>query len=188
MRVAVIVAVVGPDSPDVAMRNVALDAPGGTVTVVGVEAPVVELNAMIAPLGPAGPFSVTLPDAMLPPTIDTGETDTPVSAAGVTVRVADWEPPASVPVIDAFVTTETGLVTIGNVTDVAPAGTVADGGSVTAALAVPRVTKVPPVPAAPLRVRVPVEVSPPLTEEGETDRLDNVAGVIVKDPDCVLVP
>lgn len=58
-------------------------------------------------------------------------------------------------------------VVMPNVADVCPASTVTVAGTWATALLVESATTAPPVGAGPVRVTVPVEVAPPVTELGE---------------------
>ncbi len=88
----------------VVMVNVALDAPDATVTLAGTVAlEELELNFTLRPPGPAGPLSVTVPVDGLPPATEVGDTERPVSAAGVIVSVAFFEALLRVAVIVAEV-------------------------------------------------------------------------------------
>jgi hypothetical protein len=70
--------------------NVALVALAATVTLVGTCAALVLLldNVTIAPPAGAGPFRVTVPVDVLPPTTDVGLTPTELNTAAVTVKPA----------------------------------------------------------------------------------------------------
>ena len=67
-----------------------------------------------------------------------------------------------------FATAFTLTVVIVNVTDVAPAGTVTETGTLAETLELVSVTTTPPDGAAPLRVTVPVTPAPPTTDTGFT--------------------
>ena len=97
-RLAVIVTPVDPVTAVVAMVNVALCAPAGTVTLAGTLA-AVSLRARLttAPLPVAAALSVTVPIALLPPVTPVGLMDKDDSVAGlgdaVTINdVADHPP------------------------------------------------------------------------------------------------
>jgi len=83
-------------------------------------------------------------------------------------------------VIVAVVTALTGVVLTVNVTEVEPAGTVTEAGTVALVELEDRLTTVPPVPAAPFRVTVPVELVPPVTVVGDSETELRTAGVIVR--------
>ena len=61
-----------------------------------------------------------------------------------------------------------GLVRTVNVTELCPAGTVTDAGTVTEGSLDVSVITIPPAGAVPIRVTVPVTITPPITELGET--------------------
>ena len=179
-RVAVIVAVVALETDVVLTVKVAVVAPAATVTVAGTVALVVLDERLTAvPPVPAGPLRVTVPVELLPPETVVGVSETLESAAGVTVRVAVCDVPARVPVIVTEVLVATPVVVIVNVVVVEPEGTVTDAGTVALVLLEVRVTVVL-APAGPLRVTVPVDGVPPVTEVGETVTLESVAGVTVR--------
>ncbi len=122
---------------------------------------------MNPPVGAAEP-RVTRPLAVLPPTIESGLKLSSLSfgARIVSVPEADFEP--RVPVIFAAVLVDTGKVVIVNEAEVAPSSTLTEAGTVAAVLDDSRETVAPPDPAFLERMTLPVEDSPPLTEEGET--------------------
>lgn len=77
---------------------------------------------------------------------------------------------------------ETGLVVIGNVAEVAPAGTVTLAGTWAAdVLLLCNVTIAPAAGAAPFNVTVPVELTPPTTGLGLLPIEDKVAALMVRD-------
>ena len=73
----------------------------------------------------------------------------------------------------------TALVLTGNVTEVAPAGTVTVGGTVTVVLDEVRETTTPLGPAAPFSVIVAVLLIPPVTVAGARERAEIGGGVAV---------
>ena len=164
----------------VAIAKVPVDDPAVTVTVEGKVA-LVELDVRLTtePPGPAAPLSVTVPVEPIPPATEVGETVTLSKVAGVIVSGADCVPPLRVPVIVAVVEVETALVETVKVADVVPAATVTFACNVAEALLELRVTTAPEGPAGPLSVTVPVEVLPPTTDVGFSDRPDRVAALIV---------
>src|SRR5476651_523238 len=106
------------------MLNVWLDAPAGTVRVVGTLAfALFDVNERTKPFGPAAPFNVTVPDVTLPPITEDGETETADSTAGVTVRTAVAEDAFRLAVKVTVVEVETAEVVMANVAEVAPAET-----------------------------------------------------------------
>jgi hypothetical protein len=82
----------------------------------------------------------------------------------------------------------TGMVVTVNVAVVAAAATVTLTGTVAAAVVLLlSVTTAPPVGAGPLRVTVPVDGLPPVTEVGMTLTELTTGGVTVKAPLCVVL-
>ena len=74
----------------------------------------------------------------------------------------------------------TGVVVIVNVAEVEPAETTTVVGGVALVDRDVRVTDAPPAGAGPFSVTVPVDVSPPRTDVGDTEIAETVAGVIVR--------
>jgi len=82
-----------PTAP-VVMLNVALAAPAATVTFAGTDAAGLLLeSAACAPPAGAGPFSVTVPEAGLPPVRLAGLTPSDEITGANTVREALWLAP-----------------------------------------------------------------------------------------------
>ncbi len=162
---------VEPDTGVVVIVKVALVAPSSTVTVEGTGATVVLLLDSVTgapPLG-AGPFSVTVPVELLPPTTLEGIRERDDSEARFTVRFEDRVTPPYEPEIFTAVELDTGVVVIVKVALVLPPGTVTvTGTAATDVLPLDNDTTAPPVGAGPLRVTVPVEVFPPATADGFT--------------------
>jgi hypothetical protein len=74
---------------EVATANVAEVAPAGIVTDAGTVAEAeLDVSRTTAPPVGAGPPRVAVPCALVPPVTELGDTVTPVSGAGSTVRVA----------------------------------------------------------------------------------------------------
>ena len=177
----VMVTEVDEATPVVLTVNVAEVAPASTVTVAGsVALTLLELRLMTAPPGPAGPLSVTLPVEDVPPRTEDGVTVMPARPAGLTVKVADLLVAPNVAEIVTVVAADTAVVLTVKVAELAPAGTVTVTGKVAVALLEERLTTMPPVPAAPVKVTVPVEELPPVTDAGETTTLNTVGGEIVR--------
>jgi len=85
----VIVAVTELATETVVTVKVAVVAPAATVTLLGVDALVLLEDKLTAiPPAGAGPLNVTVPIEDVPPTTDVGERATPLSIAGVIVRLA----------------------------------------------------------------------------------------------------
>ena len=75
-------------SPVVVALKVAVVAPEEIVTVAGIVNAGFGLERVTtAPLGPAGPFSVTVPTELAPPATDAGDIEIPVSFAALIVKV-----------------------------------------------------------------------------------------------------
>ena len=83
---------------------------------------------------------------------------------------------------------ETDTVVTLKVTDVAPAGTVTEAGTVAFALFEDKETTSPLGPAGPERVTVPVTVAPPRGAVGVRVRPEIVATLTVNVADCELLP
>jgi len=91
-RVPVTVAITAVVTPEVVIENVTELAPDGIVTDAGTVAlNVLEVKLTTAPPVPAGPVSVAVPVAELPPISDVGEIEMALSAAGLIVRVAFFD-------------------------------------------------------------------------------------------------
>lgn len=160
--------------------NVADVAPATTVTVAGTAALVTfELKDTANPPVGAGPLIVTDPVTEVPPMTVVGLREKPLMTGGVIVRVAETVVPPSEADIEAVVVLATAVVVTTNVTLVAPLGTVAVAGTTALELPELRFTMMPPLGAGPLKVNVPVDEDPPMTDAGATVRLAGTGGVIV---------
>ncbi len=84
------------------------------------------------------------------------------------------------PVIMAVVCAETVVVVTVNVAELAPAATVTELGAVALVLLDDRLTDIPPVGATPVRVTVPVDEVPPVTEVGLSETPLRVGGLMVR--------
>ena len=150
----------------------ALVAPAGTVTVLGTLARLELLRSCTTtPPAGAGPLRVTVPVAVLPPTMLVGlivsDWSVTLEDDGLTVRVAVRETPPAVAVIVTLVVLETARVETVKFALVAPAGTVTVLGTVaTFVLLLLRLTTNPPDGAGAVRVTVPVLLLPPTTLVG----------------------
>ena len=80
-----IVAVVFDVTAFVAIANVAVLLPSGTVTVVETTAdPLFDVRVTTSPPGPASQFKVTVPVDVVPPTTELGESEMLATPAGTT--------------------------------------------------------------------------------------------------------
>ncbi len=180
----VIVVEVLADTTKCVTVKVAVFAPAGTVTEVAtVAADVAELvRVTTAPLEPAALAKVTVPVMVTlhPPTTEEDDKVTleTVAAVIVNVAVADAEPREAV--IVELVLVDTAVVVTVNVAVFAPAATVTDAGRVAPVLLDFNVTTVPPVGAALLKVTVPVEETPPTTDDWDSETLPSVGAVMAK--------
>jgi hypothetical protein len=174
------VAVVEVETEAVVTVNVAEVLPAATVTVAGTVA-LVELEARdtAAPPVAAGPLRVTVPVEDVPPVTLLGLTATLESVGVLIVSVAVLLTPATVPVIVAVVTAETADVETVKVAVVAPAATVTVAGTVALVVLEVRLTTIPLAPAGPLRVTVPVDLAPPVSDVGLSETPESAAAVIV---------
>ena len=162
--------------------KVALVAPAATVTLAGTVATEVRLLERVTTAPPvgAGPESVTVPVDGAGPLTVVGFRVKALSVGAVTVNVAVWAVPR-VPVIVTEVFVATALVVTVKVAVVAFAATVTLAGTLAAAvLLLDRVTTAPPAGAGPVKVTVPVEEVPPITEVGFRVTELAVAAVTVK--------
>lgn len=153
----------------------------GTVTLAGTLAAAVLLLDSVtrAPAAGAGPVKVTVPVEEVPPITETGFKLTVVRVAATTVNVV-VRVVLKVPEIVGEVVVPTPLVVTVKVADVALAGTVTLAGTLAAAvLLLDRVTTAPPAGAGPVKVAVPVEDVPPITDVGFTLMALRVGAVTV---------
>jgi hypothetical protein len=158
-------------------ENVVDVLPAGTVALAGTVAAAMLLLERVTrtpPVG-AGPLRVTVPVEEFPPITLEGLRETEdKTTAGVTVKVAVLVVPAGyAPEIVTCVELATALVETENVALLTPGGIVTLGTATwaTPALLLERFTVAPPVGAGPLRVTVPVEELPPVTDTGFSDTL-----------------
>ena len=181
-----------PPTARVAIVNVALDEPAGTVTLAGTVtvSPLLD-NATTAPPDGAGPVSVAVPVTESPPTMLEALTEIDWSEGrAVTVSIADW---LLLPLTDAVnVAVPTATAVIVNVTLDDPAGTVTGVWTVaTAGLLLDSATLAPPVDAAAVRLTVPWALPPAAMLAPPTVTADTAVVVVVAEvgdadpPHCV---
>jgi hypothetical protein len=156
------------------MVNDTLRPPATIVTFTGTWTTEVLLLERVttAPDGGAAPFNVTVPVELLPPTTDVGVLVTDDRTAALTINVAVFATPyVAVMTEEVFAATPSVVTVI--VVVLLPAGIVTLAANVAAAvLMLPRVITAPPVGAAPFSVTVPVELFPPTTVAGLSDKVD----------------
>ena len=141
--------------------------PAGMVIVPGTDALVWSLMSDIeSPEGGAGELITTDPAAVLPPTIEEGLTLTETRLGAVTVRFPEAEPPPQDAVRVAVTVVPTEIVFTEKVTLRPFAGTTTVAGGIAADWLLLNFTVIPPVGAGPLRVTLPVEATPPTTDDG----------------------
>ena len=134
----------------------------GTVTALVLEL----IKVMVKPAGGAGPFKVTVPMELLPPVMDVGLNVKDITMAGLTARVPFALLVATVAVTITFFAVATPTVVAVKVWEVFVAETVIFVGTVTDGSPLVRDTVIPPVGAAWFSVTVPVELVPPVTDDG----------------------
>lgn len=134
----------------------------------------------MVPEGGAFPLKVTVPVLDLPPTTAVGETESELGTGGLRVRVVETDPTTCLAVIVTERTLATGSVLIVKFTLEAPAVTTTELGTIAFPLVDVRFTSSPPVGAGPVKVTVPVTFVPPVTDDGDTDTLLRMGGLIVK--------
>lgn len=188
-RVPVRVTVVIAETGFVLTVNVAVVAAEGTVTLAGTVA-LIELDVKVTttPAAGAAALRVTVPVEFVPPVTDVGDTDSPLNPPGVMVSDAV---PLLVPffaVIVAVAEAVTVLVVTVNVAVVAPVATVTEVGTVALVEFEERVTITPADGAGPVRVTVPVEGEPPITDVGLRASAESEGGFTVRFAVLVMVP
>jgi hypothetical protein len=137
----------------------------------------------------AGPFRVTVPVTLLPPTAGLGERDR-LAIQGSIVRFAEELTSMQLAVIVTVVAVETQLVVTGKVLLVCPAGTVTDAGTTARPELLLNPTIIPPAGAGPLSSTVPVDWVPfvlPPTTVGGLSVSEFKAGRSVIAADCELL-
>jgi hypothetical protein len=181
-RVPVTVTVVVEYTPLLVTVKLADVWPAGMVTEDGTVASKVSelLRLTVRPPVGAGPERVAVPVELLPPATEAGEKVIVRSVGARTVSVAVLLEAPRVAVMVTVAFAATAEVVAVNVADVLPAVTVTLAGTLAAAVfELDRVTASPPEPAGPVRVTVPVEFVPPVTEVGAMTRLETPATVTV---------
>jgi hypothetical protein len=139
-----------------------------------------DVNVTVAPPVGAAAFKVIVAMELDPPVTVVGFSVRPVIVTGLIVSVAVLVVPLNVPDTTAEVTEETEVVVTVKLAEVAPDGIVTDAGTVALVVLDERVTTTPVDPAGLLRVTMPVEDVPPVTEVGDTVTLVRVAALIVR--------
>ena len=152
--------------------NVVLVWPPGTVIVAGtVAAESLEVTLTNNPPIGAAAFMVSLAEAVVPAVTEVGVTVRLRGTGARMVKFAETVVLPEVAVIAASVSVATAFVPTRNDAVVWPPRTVTDAGVDAAGLLDASDTFRPDAGAAALSVRVAVEFPPPVTLEGETDRL-----------------
>jgi hypothetical protein len=118
----------------------------------------------------AVPVTVTTARATAIPVEASRTVPMTVPDGGLIVRGVVFVTAEAVPVIVAVIAVPTAFVVIANVAVVVPAGTVTFAGTVAAALSDDRLTGKPPDGAGAVRVTVPVDGTPPVSEAGFSAR------------------
>lgn len=159
----------------------ALDAPPATVADGGTtaEKSLLRRDTTSPPVG-AGPVREMVPVAPDPPITVEGFTESAESEGALTLRVAVFVVPFTVPEIVATTSAGVGDVVTVNVPVVAPAETVAVAGTAAATLSLVSAIANPPTGAADVIVMVPEEGVPPITAAGLRDTVDRIGGLIVR--------
>jgi len=126
---------------------------------------------------------VTVPVVEVPPITELGFSTTELTVGPLTVIVdVCWEPFADAVIVTDWLVATATVVAV-KVAEVAPAATLTEAGTVTAALLDARATGSPPVGAAELIVTVPVELVPPTTVDGLMATETTVGPLIVRSAD-----
>jgi hypothetical protein len=147
--------------------NVVELEPAGTTTELGTDASLLpELKVTAIPLLGAGPFSVTVPTAEVPPAMLVGAIETPVRVGGTTVKAPVAVVVSRVAEILTEVDPLTEDVVTGNVALTEFAGMKTDPGTDAVEELDAKVTVIPPAGAGVSSDTVPVVVAPPTTGFG----------------------
>jgi hypothetical protein len=167
--------------------NVVVVSPSATLALAGtVAATLSEESETTAPPAGATPSRITVPVDELPPAMLAGFTEIEVSVGALTVKAAVLVIPSRTAERVRVAVLATAVVLILKLAVVAPAATLTFAGTVAAALSLERAAIRPPAGAAPVRVTVPVEELPPITEAGLTLMEERAGGFTVSD--AVWVP
>jgi len=144
----------------------------------------------VRPAAGAGPFKFTVPIELLPPVTVLGLNENDEMMAGSTTKVpfALLEPSVAVTVTGSAMATP--VVVAVKVVDVFVAGTITLAGTMTTeGVPLTKVTVIPPAGAAWLSVTVPVELVPPVTDDGlKLTDTTVIAGSTVTLPITEVVP
>jgi hypothetical protein len=174
--VPVIVTLTADATEAVFTGKVAFDAPDATVTVAGTTTfGLLLVSETTTPDAGATLLRVMVPVDWVPPVTLAAVRETLVRAAaapgGSMVSVALLLTPAKVAVMETWVAEATADVVMGNVVDVRPLLINTPGSTYAATLLLERGIQAPPEGAGPVKVTVPVEDEPPVTDAGfnETD-------------------
>ena len=192
--VAVMVAVFVLETLTVVTVKFAELEPEETITCAGtLAAELLDESKTVTPFVPAAFERVTVPAEVAPPVTDDGfrtTLETVGAAAGWIVRLAEELLPFSEAEIDAVVVLETVEVVTAKVVEVDPEEIVTCDGTLAAPLFEDKLTTVPPEPAACEMVTVPVELEPPVTDDGLSETWFTVifGGVIVRAAEPLLPP
>jgi hypothetical protein len=152
----------------------------GTVT-----AGLLDDKATTNPPAGAGPASVTVTSAALPPVTDPGTTVSVSTTLRSTVTVAVFDVPFAVAVTTTVLSATTAVVETSNVAEVALRGTVIVAGTPADTESDANATVKPPSGAGPVNVTVPFAVPPPITLDGDTATAETPLRVIVNEPDLL---
>jgi hypothetical protein len=149
--------------------NVAVVAPAAIVTVAGtLTLPLTDRRSITMPPAGAGFVTVSVATELFPPTTLDGANVMLFGATRLTSNVDEIPAPSASAEMATAMSLPTIRVCIGNVADVAPAGTVTVAGTTTLELEEERLTTCPPTPALLARATVPTPASPPMMVDGET--------------------
>src|SRR5208282_5999726 len=178
-----------PTSADVAVKVCEFEFAGtSSVAGTGNRAELLLVRVTVIPLEDAGPLSVTVPVADCSETTDAGLKESVVTTGaatgGATASPADKvEPLGRVAEMFTLATAVTASVVTLKLPLLAPAAIMRVAGTVAAlVLLLVRLTFNPDAGAGPLRVTVPTELLPPVSELGLNEKDVSEAGLTVKDP------